>query len=138
MSNQALSFIGRMDRREESMVLSEIQEQTFVQRLLGNRGYRLVNKLYGSKRVRDVYVPPRMVDGSAVVMPIDPSNNLKKALNVVRTTTKSMPALQGKFDKNVLGKHKGSRAARRARRRAGRRRLVERQASRSGARDAAE
>ena len=65
MSNQALSFIGRMDRREESMVLSEIQEQTFVQRLLGNRGYRLVNKLYGSKRVRDV----RMVDGSAVVMP---------------------------------------------------------------------
>ena len=69
MSNSALSFIGRLDRREESMVLSELQEQAFVKRLLGNRGHRLVSKLYGSKRVRDVYVPPRTVDGSSVVMP---------------------------------------------------------------------
>ena len=51
------------------MVLSELQEQAFVKRLLGNRGHRLVSKLYGSKRVRDVYVPPRTVDGSSVVMP---------------------------------------------------------------------
>ena len=69
MSNSALSFIGRLDRREESMMLSELQEQAFVKRLLGNRGHRLVNKLYGIKRVREVYVPPRTVDGSVVVMP---------------------------------------------------------------------
>jgi hypothetical protein len=69
MSNQALSFIGRLDRREESLVLNQQQEQAFLQRLMGNRGTRLASKLFGTKRVRDVYVPPRVVDGSAVVMP---------------------------------------------------------------------
>ena len=65
MSNQALSFIGRLDRREESIVMTQLQEKKFLDRL--NR--RLVHKLYGTKRVRDVYVPPRTVDGSAPVMP---------------------------------------------------------------------
>ena len=69
MSNQALSFIGRLDRREESLVFNQQQEQEFLQRLMGNRGTRLASKLFGTKRVRDVYVPPRGVDGSAVVMP---------------------------------------------------------------------
>ena len=69
MSNQALSFIGRLDRREESLVLNQQQEQAFLQRLMGNRGTRLASKLFGTKRVRDVYVRPRVVDGSAVVMP---------------------------------------------------------------------
>jgi hypothetical protein len=69
MSNQALSFIGRLDRREESMVFNQQQEQAFLKRLMGNRGTRLASKLFGTKRVRDVYVPPRVVDGSAVVMP---------------------------------------------------------------------
>ena len=69
MSNQALSFIGRLDRREESLVLGMQQEQAFVERLMGNRGNRLVNKLYGLKRVRNVYVPPRVTDGSVQVMP---------------------------------------------------------------------
>jgi len=69
MSNQALSFIGRLDRREESMVMNQLQEKAFVERLLGNRDRRLVKKLYGNKGVRDVYVPPtRGVDGSAPVM----------------------------------------------------------------------
>ena len=45
------------------------QEQAFVERLMGNRGNRLVNKLYGLKRVRNVYVPPRVTDGSVQVMP---------------------------------------------------------------------
>ena len=58
MSNQALSFIGRLDRREESIVMNQLQEQKLVDRLLGNRDRRLVNNLYGRKRVRDVYSPP--------------------------------------------------------------------------------
>ena len=70
MSNQALSFIGRLDRREESLIMNQLQEKAFVDRLLGNRDRRLVHNLYGTKRVRDVYVPPtRNVDGSAPVMP---------------------------------------------------------------------
>ena len=66
---QALSFIGRLDRREESLVLNDMQKRAFTERLMGNRGRRLVNKLYGTKRVRNVYVPPRVCDGSARVMP---------------------------------------------------------------------
>ena len=42
MSNQALSFIGKLDRREESMVMNQLQEQAFLTRLLGNRDRRLV------------------------------------------------------------------------------------------------
>ena len=70
MSNQALSFIGRLDKREESIVMNQLQEQKLVDRLLGNRDRRLVNKLFGTKRVRDVYVPPtRNVNGTVQVMP---------------------------------------------------------------------
>ena len=69
MSNQALSFIGRLDRREESLVMNQLQEQAFLERLLGNRDRRLVKKLFGEKPVRDVYVPLRNVNGSVVVMP---------------------------------------------------------------------
>ena len=69
MSNQALSFIGRLDRREESLVMNQLQEQAFLERLLGNRDRRLVKNLYGVKPVRDVYVPMRNVNGSVVVMP---------------------------------------------------------------------
>ena len=54
MSNQALSFLGRLDRREESIVMNQLQESKLVARLLGNRDDRLVQKLFGSKRVRDV------------------------------------------------------------------------------------
>ena len=68
MSNQALSFIGRLDRREESIVMNNLQEQAFVKRLLGNRD-QLARKLFGTKRVRDVYCPPtRGVNGAAPVM----------------------------------------------------------------------
>ena len=69
MSNQALSFIGRL-RREESIVMNQLQEKAFLERLLGNRDRRLVQNLFGTKRVRDVYCPEsRNLDGSAQVMP---------------------------------------------------------------------
>ena len=69
MSNQALSFIGRLDKREESIVMNQLQEKAFLERLLGNRDRRLVNNLYGIKRGRDVYCPPtRNVNGSSPVM----------------------------------------------------------------------
>ena len=70
MSNQARGFIGRLDKKEESIVMSQLQEKAFLQRLLGNRDPSLVHRMYGLRRVRDVYVPPtRGVDGSAPVMP---------------------------------------------------------------------
>ena len=66
MSNRALSFIGRLDRREESFVMNQLQEQEFR---VGCGTATGVNNLYGRKRVRDVYSPPtRNVDGSAPVM----------------------------------------------------------------------
>ena len=69
-SNQALSFIGRLDRREESLIMNQLQEKKFVNRLLGNRDPKLAKTLFGERRVRDVYCPPtRGVDGSAPVMP---------------------------------------------------------------------
>ena len=50
--------------------MNQLQEKAFLERLLGNRDRRLVNNLYGTKRVRDVYCPPtRNVNGSAPVMP---------------------------------------------------------------------
>jgi hypothetical protein len=68
MSNQALSFIGRLDTREESIVMNQQQQKAFVERLLGHRD-PLAMKLFGSRRVRDVYCPPtRGVDGTAPVM----------------------------------------------------------------------
>ena len=40
-----LSFIGKLDKREESLALSALQEKAFLERLLGNRDRRLVNNL---------------------------------------------------------------------------------------------
>ena len=69
MSNQALSFIGRLDRREESMILNSFQEQALVKRLLSGRDDKQYRDLYKIRSVRNVYTPPtRGVDGSNVVM----------------------------------------------------------------------
>ena len=69
MSNRALSFVGRVDKREESLMMSALQEKAFLKRLLGDRDPDLVQKLYSSKAVRDVYVPPtRGVSGKSPVM----------------------------------------------------------------------
>ena len=70
MSNRALSFIGRLDRREESVIMNQQQEHAFIKRLVGGSDTQLVHRLYGSRKVRNVYVPPsRGVDGSNKVMP---------------------------------------------------------------------
>ena len=70
MSNQALSFIGRLDRREESMILTQNQEQALIKRLLDGRDDKQYRDLFRIRTVRNVYTPPtRGVDGSNVVMP---------------------------------------------------------------------
>ena len=69
MSNQQLSFIGKLDRREEALVMDALQEKKFLNRLIGKRDPATARKLFGQKSVRNVYVPPtRGVDGSSVVM----------------------------------------------------------------------
>ena len=66
----ALNFVGRLDRREEAMILGHMQEQKFVNRLVRKRDPLLAKKLFGTKRVRNVYTPPtRGVNGSSPVMP---------------------------------------------------------------------
>ena len=69
MSNQALSFIGKLDRREESMILSEMQEHALIKRLLSGRDDLQYRDLFRQRTVRNVYVPPRGVSGKNVVMP---------------------------------------------------------------------
>ena len=59
MSNRALSFIGRLDRREESFVMNQLQEQEFLSRLLGNRDRRLVNNLTEGSGCAMCTPPPR-------------------------------------------------------------------------------
>ena len=71
MSNaQGLHFIGKLDRKEESLILSQQQEQALVRRLLEGRNPQLVQQLYGLKRVRDVQDPEtRGQTGKFIVMP---------------------------------------------------------------------
>ena len=70
MSNQQLSFIGRLDRREEALVLAQIQERKLIDRLIGRRDPIGFRKLFGMKSVRKVYTPPtRGVNGTSPVMP---------------------------------------------------------------------
>ena len=70
MSNQALSFLGRLDRREESLILTQNQEQRLIQRLLEDRDMHTYQDLYRMRPVRKVYTPPtRSVSGQNVVMP---------------------------------------------------------------------
>lgn len=65
----ALNFVGRLDRREEAMILDHLQEQKFVNRLVRKRDPLLAKKLFGTKQVRNVYTPPtRGVNGTSPVM----------------------------------------------------------------------
>ena len=65
----ALNFVGRLDRREEAMILNHLQEQKFVSRLVRKRDPLLAKKLFGTKQVRNVYTPPtRGVNGTSPVM----------------------------------------------------------------------
>ena len=66
----ALNFIGKLDRRDEHIILSQMQEQRVVGRLVRKDNPLLAQKLFGQKRVRNVYTPPtRGVDGTCKVMP---------------------------------------------------------------------
>ena len=50
--------------------MGALQRQAFLDKLMGNRDPRLVQRMYGTKPVRDLYVPPtRGVDGTYKVMP---------------------------------------------------------------------
>ncbi len=71
MSNaQGLHFIGKLDRKEESLILSQLQEQALVRRLMEGRNPQLIQQLYGLKRVRDVQDPEtRGQTGQNIVMP---------------------------------------------------------------------
>lgn len=65
----ALNFVGRLDRREEALILNDLQQQKFVSRLVSKRDPLLAKKLFGVKPVRNVYCPPtRGVNGSSPVM----------------------------------------------------------------------
>ena len=66
----ALHFIGKVDKQEESLILSAQQEQAVLKTLLKDRDPAAYKKLYGYKRVRDVYDPPtRGSSGKYMVLP---------------------------------------------------------------------
>ena len=71
MSNaRGLHFIGKLDRKEEALILNKQQEEAVVRRLLEGRNPKLVQELYGVKRVRDVWDPEtRGQSGKNFVMP---------------------------------------------------------------------
>ncbi len=67
---KGLHFIGKHDRKQEALILSKQQEEAVVRRLMSERNPKLVQSLYGLKRVRDVYDPEtRGQDGKNFVMP---------------------------------------------------------------------
>lgn len=71
MSNaRGLHFIGKLDRKEEALILNRQQEEAVVRRLLEGRNPKLVQELYGRRRVRDVWDPEtRGQNGKNFVMP---------------------------------------------------------------------
>lgn len=65
-----LHFIGKVDRQEDMLILNQEKEQAVLKTLLQGRDPHLYNKLYGYRRVRDVYDPPtRGASGKNVVLP---------------------------------------------------------------------
>lgn len=66
----ALHFLGKVDTKEEMLVMNHQQEQAVLKTLLGSRDPHLYREIYGLKNVRDVYDPPtRGVSGKFVVLP---------------------------------------------------------------------
>ena len=66
----ALHFIGKVDTKEEMLVLNEMQEQAVLRTLLQKRDPRLYREIYGLKNVLDVYDPPtRGATGKFLVLP---------------------------------------------------------------------
>ena len=65
----ALNFVGRLDRRDEAMILNQVQEQKLVKKLFSKRDPLIAQRMFGQRPVRDVYAPPtRGVNGSCKVM----------------------------------------------------------------------
>ena len=64
----ALNFLGRLDRKEETLILNAGQQQAVLRRLLNGRDDKLYQTLYGTKRVRDAYTPLRNESGKNTVM----------------------------------------------------------------------
>ena len=62
----ALHFIGKVDTKEEMLVLNELQEQAVLRTLLQKRDPRLYREIYGLKNVRDV---TRGATGKFLVLP---------------------------------------------------------------------
>ena len=65
-----LHFTGKVDHKEEMLVLNQQKEQAVLKTLLGNRDPHLYREIYGLKHVRDVYDPPtRGASGKNIVLP---------------------------------------------------------------------
>ena len=65
-----LHFTGKVDRQEEMLILNQQKEQAVLKTLLEDRDPHLYNRLYGYRRVRNVYDPPtRGASGKNVVLP---------------------------------------------------------------------
>jgi len=65
-----LHFTGKVDRKEEMLVLNQQKEQAVLKTLLEDRDPELYREIYGLKNVRDVYDPPtRGASGKNVVLP---------------------------------------------------------------------
>ena len=65
-----LHFIGKVDKQEEALLLTQQQEQAVMKTLLEDRDPHAYQSLYGYRRVRDVYDPPtRGQSGKNVVLP---------------------------------------------------------------------
>ena len=66
----ALHFLGRVDNKEEMLVMNQQQEQAVLKTLLSGRDPHLYREIYGLKNVRDVYDPPtRGASGKFMVLP---------------------------------------------------------------------
>ena len=66
----ALHFLGKVDTKEEMLILNQQQEQAVLKTLLQNRDPHLYREIYGLKSVRDVYDPPtRGSSGKFILLP---------------------------------------------------------------------
>ena len=66
----ALHFLGKVDTKEEMLILNQQQEQAVLKTLLQNRDPHLYKEIYGLKNVRDVYDPPtRGSSGKFILLP---------------------------------------------------------------------
>ena len=66
----ALNYFGKNDRKEHSLILSQLQEHEMLNDLFQGRDNELYEKIYGTRYVRDTMQPAtRGVSGNNVVMP---------------------------------------------------------------------